>query len=202
SLGMEVSALGGDFGRGFSDEDVAEQLFERTEQLIGLAIDLKARVITTRIGRVPADEKDREWARLQDVLNEIGTRAERYEIYLAAHVGESTPADLKKFLDSLKTQGIKACCDPSALIPLGLDPVKGVYELGNHIVHAYARDILKGERGYAETVPGEGIVPFKDYVLALCEIGYDGYFIIKREAGEGRIEDVIRAKEFLEKMVG
>ncbi|MFQ5861854.1 MAG: sugar phosphate isomerase/epimerase family protein [Candidatus Brocadiales bacterium] len=202
SLGMEVSALGGDFGRNFSDEDAVEVLFERTERLIGLAIDMKVRIITTRIGRVPTDEKDRKWARLQDVLNEIGARAERYEIYLATHAGESAPADLKKFLDSLDTQGVKVCYDPSVLMPRGLDPVKGVHELGNYIVHTYARDILKGERGYAEVVPGEGIVPFKDYVLALCEVGYDGYHIIKREAGEGRIDDIIKAKEFLERIVG
>lgn len=201
SLGMEVSALGGDFGRDFSDADVMEVLFEKTQEIIGLAIDLKVRVITTKIGRVPAEDKDRTWGLLQDVSNEIGTRAERYEIHLATHVGESAPADLKRFLDSLKTQGIKACYDPSILIPRGLDPVNGVHELGKHIVHVYARDIQKAERGYAEAVPGEGIVPFKDYIFALCEIGYNGYHIIKRESGEGNVEDIVRAKAFLEKIL-
>lgn len=201
SLGVEISALGGDFGRAFSDVEVIETLFEKTQELIGLAIDLKVKVITTRIGRVPEDEKDRAWAMLQDVLSEIGSRAERYEIFLAAHVGESTPAALKKFLGYLKTQGVRVCYDPSVLVPRGEDPVKGVHELGSCIVHAYVRDILKGERGYAETVPGEGIVPLRDYVLALCEVGYDGHLIIKREAGEGRIEDIVRAKRFLERII-
>ncbi len=198
SLGLQISALGGDFERGFSDEGVVEQLFDMTERLIGLAADLKVRVITTRIGRLPLDEKDREWGRLRDVLHEIGKRAENYDIYLATYLGESPPADIRKMLDSLDTQGIKVCYDPSILIPRGLDAVQGVYELRGHIVHAYARDIHGGGRGYAEAVPGEGIVPFKEYVLALCEIGYDGYHIIKREAGEGRIEDIIKAREFLE----
>lgn len=201
SFGLEVSALGGDFGKAFSDEDAMEQLFDRTERLIGLAIDLKVRVITTSIGRVPVDEKDRKWSILHGVLQEIGRRAERYEIHLASHVGESAPVDLKKMLDVLDTQGIKVCYDPSVLIPRGLDPVKGVYELGNHIVHAYARDITKGERGYMETVPGEGVVPFRDYALALCEIGYNGYQIIRREAGSGGIEDIVKAKEFLERII-
>lgn len=201
SLGMEISALGGDFGRAFSDAEVIEVLFEKTQELIGLAIDLKVKVITTRIGQVPEEEKDRAWATLQDVLNEIGSRAERYEIFLASHMGDSTPAGLKKFLDSLKTQGIKSCYDPSVLVPRDIDPVKGVHELGNYIVHAYARDIFGGERGYAETVPGKGIVPLKDYVLSLCEVGYDGRLVIRREAGEGRIEDIVRAKEFLERII-
>lgn len=201
SCGLEISALGGDFGKSFSDEDAVEQIFDGTERLIGLAIDLKVRVITTRMGLLPTDEKDRKWSMLHDVLNEIGRRAERYEIHLASHVGESTTADLKKMLNSLNTEGIKVCYDPSVLIPMGLDPVKGVYELSDHIVHTYARDIMKGEKGYAETVPGEGIVPFKDYVLALYEIGYKGRQIIKREAGSGGIEDIMKAKEFLDKII-
>ncbi len=201
SYGLGVSALGGDFGRPFSDEDVVEQLFDKTTGLIELATGLKVKVVTVRIGRVPVDEKDRVWAMLREVLNELGRRAERYEIHLASHVGESSPADMKKMLDSLGTQGVRACYDPSILIPMGLDAVEGVRELGSCIVHAYARDILKGERGYVETIPGQGIVPFRDYVLALLEAGYDGHFIIRREAGEGSVEDVIKAREFLEKLI-
>ncbi|MGR3295129.1 MAG: hypothetical protein ACUZ8A_02680, partial [Candidatus Bathyanammoxibius sp.] len=77
SVGLEVAALGGDFGRTFSDENAVERLFELAERLIGLATDLKVRVITTRIGRIPADENGREWAALHDVLEEIGKHAER-----------------------------------------------------------------------------------------------------------------------------
>ncbi|MHC4197774.1 MAG: sugar phosphate isomerase/epimerase family protein [Planctomycetota bacterium] len=201
SFGLEIAALGGDFGRTFSDENAVERLFELTERLIGLATDLKVRVITTRIGRVPADENGREWAALHDVLEEIGKHAERYEISLATHLGESRPTDAKRMLDSLGTRGIKVCYDASVLIPDGLDAVQSVYELSDYIAHAYARDVLRGEGGYAEAVPGDGIVPFKDYLLALLEIGYQGSCAIKREAGEGTIEDLIRARKFLEGVV-
>ncbi len=201
SFGLEVAVLGGDFGRTFSDDNAVERLFELTERLIGLAADLKVRVITTRIGRVPADENGREWAALHDVLEEIGKHAERYEISLATHLGESRPTDAKRMLDSLGTRGIKVCYDASVLIPSGLDAVQSVYELSDHIAHAYARDVLRGEGGYVETVPGDGIVPFKDYLLALLEIGYQGSCAIKREAGEGTIEDLIRARKFLEGVV-
>ncbi len=201
TYGLEVRALCGDFGRGFSDEGAVERLFDETEKLIGLALDLRVRIITTGIGRAPEDETGRAHGRLREVLNEIGKRAENYDIRLASHVDESTPADLKKMLDSLNTQGIKVCYDPSILMPRGLDAVSGVRELGGYIVHAYARDVLKGERGYAETMPGEGIVPFRDYVLALCEIGYAGHLVVKRGAGAGGVEDAIKAREFLERII-
>jgi len=37
--------------------------------------------------------------------------------------------------------------------------------------------------------------------VALYETGYTGYHVIKREARESRIEDVSRAKEFLERLI-
>ncbi len=62
--------------------------------------------------------------------------------------------------------------------------------------------IYYNHEGYAETVPGEGIVLFRDYVLALCKIGCAGHLVVKREAGDRGIEDAIKAREFLEKIVG
>ncbi|HHT9132093.1 MAG TPA: sugar phosphate isomerase/epimerase family protein [Candidatus Tripitaka californicus] len=91
--------------------------------------------------------------------------------------------------------------DPSVMVTRGLDPVKGVRDLKGLIAHAYARDVTGGAGGFSETLPGEGAVPFKEYLIALYETGYTGYHVIKREAGGGRIEDVSRAKEFLERFI-
>ncbi|HHT9153558.1 MAG TPA: sugar phosphate isomerase/epimerase family protein, partial [Candidatus Hypogeohydataceae bacterium YC40] len=124
-----------------------------------------------------------------------------FERVLATHIGEPSIEELKKFILGLKTQGIKVAYDPSVMITRGFDPVKGVKDLKGLIAHAYARDVTKGAKGFLETVPGDGAVPFKEYITALCEIGYTGYYIIKREAAGGRIEDISIAKEFLERLM-
>ncbi|MDI6761166.1 MAG: hypothetical protein QMD05_10115, partial [Candidatus Brocadiaceae bacterium] len=98
-------------------------------------------------------------------------------------------------------QGIRVAYDPSILVARGLDPVKGVKDLKGLIAHAYARDVTGGAGGFSETLPGEGAVPFKEYLMALYETGYTGYHVIKREARGSRIEDVSRAKEFLERLM-
>lgn len=200
SCGMEIIGLGGDFGQDLSREGT-DKLFEKTKRLIDLATDLRASVVTTRIGRIPVEEKGKEWERIKEVMDELGAYAERYERLLATYIGETEPARLKGFLMSLKTEAVRVCYEPSLLILRGLDPVETVHELGNYIVHAHARDVQKGEKGYIETIPGEGVVPFRDYILALYEVSYQGYHMIKREGGDGRIEDIIKAKEFMETLL-
>jgi sugar phosphate isomerase/epimerase len=201
SYRLEISALSGCFGRELSQGEGLEQLIDRTKKLIDLAVDLQSPVVTTMVGKVPTTPDNREWNRLWESLNELGKYAENFERVLATHIGESNPDELKKFLAGLKTQGIKVAYDPSAMLIRGLDPVSGVRDLKGLVAHAYARDITKGAKGFSETVPGEGAVPFKDYLMALYETGYVGYTIIKREAPGGQIEDIIRAKGFLERLI-
>ncbi|MFN3467776.1 MAG: sugar phosphate isomerase/epimerase family protein, partial [Candidatus Brocadiales bacterium] len=201
SCRMEISALSGYFGQDFSQARGLEQLLEKTKRLIDLAVDLRAPVVTTMIGRIPTAPGGKEWDLIREGLNELGRYAENFERVLATHIGEARPEELSKFIAGLNTQGIKVAYDPSLMVIRGLDPVKGIKDLKGLIAHVYARDVSRGAGGFSETVPGEGAVPFKECFIAFCETGYTGYHIIKREAGGGRIEDVSRAKEFLEGLI-
>jgi len=60
---------------------------------------------------------------------------------------------------------------------------------------------LKKLGEYGETLLGEGDVPFEKYIKALKEIDYDGFFTIERETGNNRVADIIKGKEFLEKLL-
>lgn len=209
SCRMEICALSGCFGQDFGREEGLEQLFEETKRLIDLAVDLRAPVVTTMVGRVPPVAGSREWDRIWEGLNGLGRYAENFERVLATHIGETGPEELSKFITGLRTEGIRVAYDPSIMVTRGLDPVKGVKDLKGLIAHAYARDVTGGAGGSSETLPGEGAVPFKEYLMALYETGYTGYHVIKREGDratphktrEGRIEDVSRAKEFLERLI-
>lgn len=210
SCRMEICALSGYFGQAlnqygsgqdFGQTEALEQLFEKTKRLIDLAVDLRAPVVTTMVGKIPPAAGGKEWDRIWESLNELGRYAENFERVLATHIGETGPEELSKFITGLKTQGIKVAYDPSIMVIRGLDPVKGVKDLKGLIALAYARDVTRGAGGFSEVVPGKGAVPFKEYIMALCETGYTGYHIIKRESIEGRIEDVSRAKEFLERLL-
>ena len=46
---------------------------------------------------------------------------------------------------------------------------------------------------------GEGSVPFKEYLNALREIGFNGFLTIEREVGENPVADIRMAANFLRK---
>ena len=46
---------------------------------------------------------------------------------------------------------------------------------------------------------GEGAVPWEEYLAALKDIDYDGWYAIEDESGDSVIESLKRGKAFLEK---
>jgi sugar phosphate isomerase/epimerase len=85
---------------------------------------------------------------------------------------------------------------------VGDDPVKGVHTLKDYIVHTHAKDGIKlpdenGNKRWKEMPLGEGNVNFPEYLRALKEIGYNGFYTIEREVGETPEVDIIKARDFL-----
>jgi sugar phosphate isomerase/epimerase len=106
----------------------------------------------------------------------------------------------------------------------GQDAVEAVYILRDHIVHTHAKDGIMIDKnqvpkdvyhafalggvdalnacdGFKELPLGEGAVDFPAYIAALKDIGYDGYLTIEREAGEDPTADILKAADFLKKLI-
>ncbi|MDD3725980.1 MAG: sugar phosphate isomerase/epimerase [Candidatus Ratteibacteria bacterium] len=211
-LGLTISALVGDFGgHGFADPTTLDWRVERTKEVIDLAVDLGVDVVTTHIGVVPEDENDIAWRSMVQSLPEVGTYAYNKGVFLATETGPEVTSLLKKLLDTLGNPGIKVNYDPANLVMVaGDDPVKGVYTLKDYIVHTHAKDGVKlpdenGQKRWKEMPLGEGMVNFPEYLKAMKEIGYNGFFTIEREVGENPEADIIKARDFLrgiEKKIG
>lgn len=207
SLGLEISALVGDFGgHGFADQKRIEWRIERTKEVIDLALDLGVKIVTTHIGVVPEDENDIAWKTMEEALPEVGTYAYERGIFLATETGPEPAELLKKLLDKIGNPGLKVNYDPANLVMVaGDDPVKGVYTLSNYIVHTHAKDGIKlpdenGEKRWKEMPLGEGKVDWQNYLRAMKEIGYNGFFTIEREVGDNPEKDIILARDFLRKL--
>ncbi|MCM8772529.1 MAG: sugar phosphate isomerase/epimerase [Candidatus Omnitrophica bacterium] len=207
SLGLEISALVGDFGgHGFADPKTVEWRIERTKEVIDLAFDLGVKIVTTHIGVVPEDENDIAWKTMEESLPEVGTYAYNKGIVLATETGPEPATLLKKLLDKIGNPGLKVNYDPANLVMVaGDDPVKGVYTLANYIVHTHAKDGIKlpdenGKKRWKELPLGEGNVNWPEYLKAMKEIGYNGFFTIEREVGENPELDIIHARDFLRKL--
>lgn len=222
SNGLVVSALCGDLGgHGFSRREENSWKIEKSKRIIELARDLETAIVTTHIGVVPGDRGSDKWKIMQEACRELGGFAEAMGGSFAIETGPEKTALLKEFLDSLGTGGIGVNYDPANLVMVtGDDPVAGVYNLRDYIVHTHAKDgIMKKQENpeaiynffaeggivdlrlsdyFIETPLGQGQVDFPHYVNALEEIGYKGFFTIEREVGEDPEKDIREAVRFLQ----
>ena len=203
-LGLTISALVGDFGgHGFGDSENLDWRIERTKEVVDLAVDLGVGVVTTHIGVVPEDENNAVWKMMVQSLPEVGTYAYNRGVFLATETGPEKAVLLKKLLDTIGNPGLKANYDPANLVMVvGDDPVKGVHTLKDYIVHTHAKDGIKlpdenGNKRWKEMPLGEGNVNFPEYLIALKDIGYNGFYTIEREVGATPEVDIIKARNFL-----
>ncbi|MEQ2129726.1 sugar phosphate isomerase/epimerase family protein [Caldanaerobacter subterraneus KAk] len=223
--GLVVSALVGDFGGyGFAIKEDNPRRIEATKRIMDLAKDLETNVVTTHIGVIPADPHHDRYKVLQEACQELGEYGDEIGVYIAIETGPEKTETLKKFLDSLKSRSVAVNYDPANLVMVtGDDPVKGVYTLKDYIVHTHAKDgIMKKQtdpeiiynffaeggigdlrlEDYFEEVPlGKGQVDFKAYIMALKDIGYDGFLTIEREVGDNPEKDIKEAVEFLKMLL-
>jgi len=231
SLGLEISALVGDLGgHGFQDKTVNAAKIEKSKRILDLAVELGTNVVTTHIGIVPDDKNGEVYESLHNACYELSRYATSMNAFFAIETGPETSAHLKSFLDGLGSKGVSVNYDPANLVMVtGDDPVQGVYNLKDYIVHTHAKDgvqlrkvdprLVYGALGFepldhekmaqdAESgdvfreVPlGEGKVDWDGYLKALRDIGYNGYLTIEREVGANPEADISAAVQFLKSRI-
>ena len=200
--GIVVSALCVELG-GYTDPSTVDERIERTKLMLDLGVDLGVTAHSSHIGAVPEDPTAPRRRTLAEALTAICTYAAERGRCLACETGPEDTQLLHDFLASIGSEGARVNFDPANLVMNGFDPVRGVYDLADFIVHTHAKDGVRHDDGTKEEVPvGQGQVPWARYVAALREIGYDGFLTIEREAGENPVGDIIEATRFLEGLDG
>lgn len=197
--GLVFSAICGDFG-GFANASLNAKRIDDSKRVLDLAMELGCHIVTTHIGRVPAEEHETK-ATIRQACRELAKYAGAAGGCFAVETGCCTAAVLKAFLDSIGSTGVSVNYDPANLVMLWRDdPVAGVYTLQKYIVHTHAKDGVNlgpGPRDWTERPLGQGGVDFDRYLRALHEIGYDGYLTIEREMAEIPETDIAASVRFL-----
>jgi len=208
SLGLEFSALCGDFGgHGFMNPAENPERIERSKRVMEMALDLGCNIVTTHIGVVPQDSSIARYAVMHDACEKLGAIGAELGCTFAIETGPEPSHILRAFLDSLSSKGMGVNLDPANLaMVIGEDIPNAVRNLAPYIVHTHAKDGkmliktkpeiiygafdesqletgIQGVQYFLETPLGQGNVPFEAYCAALDEIGYHGYLCIEREVG-------------------
>ena len=196
--GLEISALCVELG-GYTDAAAVDEKVERTKLMLDLGLDLGVTIHTAHIGRVPDDPAAPERRTLAEAIAAIASHAAERGLCLACETGPEDTQLMHDFLASIGSEGTRVNFDPANLVMNGFDPVRGVYDLADFIVHTHAKDGTRAEDGSKQEVPlGQGHVPWEAYLGALDDIGYHGYLTIEREVGDSPIGDIVEAKRFLD----
>ena len=197
-LGLQISALCGDFGKPYTQEEGLDELIANVQKVIDLAVDLKTPIITTHIGVVDENPDATSNRIMADALNFIGGYADERDVVFATETGPESGPVLAGFIAGLKTNAVKANFDPANLAMKGFDVLQAVRALAPYIVHTHAKDGVRREDGTGAEVPlGEGSVPWDEYIDLMGQIGYAGFYTIEREVGDDPVRDVKAAMDFL-----
>ncbi len=221
TLGLEISAIscwGGQVD--LTEADQHEQNLPWAYRVLEQAADLGCGIWQGHIGIIPADfESDKGQAALE-AAGKIAAHGEKVGACLAIETGPEPPVVLKRLIETVGSKAIRINYDPANLIlwPPHLfelqgkpydkeeamrlyDPLAGVHTLGSYIVHTHAKDALVYEDGSRQEVPlGAGWVDWPEYVAALRDEGFDGYFAIEREVGADPVGDITKAVRFLQSL--
>lgn len=212
---LQIAALNGDFGSGFSDPRRADELVERMQRVIELAVDLGVFVVVApaipvppKEGKAPPQpteqrlhldvEAEASSAKIYaEVLKDLANMAANYDRILAVRTGLSDGASMAAFLTTAG-ECARAAFDPAALLTGGFDPLKAVWDLGKHIAYVYARDAVGPQTGRARLVAlGEGHVKFREFLAALDGVGYDGFVAVESLPGHDPLQSAGAAVRFL-----
>ena len=220
---QKVTALCGELG-GYGLEKAADnpEKLDYLKKVVDLAGELDCGVVTTHIGVVPKDKSIPRCEVMREAAMEIGAYASKRGVCIAIETGPEDIRTLSAFVDDCGA-GVGVNYDPANIVMVtGVDHVEGVRIAGKRIVHTHAKDgrnivPIEAEtfyHGFAEggldwmrslnclieTPLGEGDVRWPEYLLALRDVGYDGFLTIEREVTNGA-EDIRKAVRFLTRAI-
>ena len=197
-LDLAVASLEFPTRRPYYEQDQLEARIAATKAAMQFAYQLKASVVTARIGRVPDDPESVEHQILCEVLNDLARHGNRVGATLAVTPGGESPETLSRFLENVTEGPIGINFDPAVFIMSGHDPLAALRTLHDVIVHVQIRDALGDVDGGGLEVPlGRGEVAWDEFLAVLDEAGFRGWLTVDRTTGDDTLNDAARAIEYL-----
>jgi len=162
--------------------------------------------VTTHVGFIP-EASDSRYA---GFMKRLGTAVDSLHasgLTVGFETGQESGKALVKALDDLGRDFVSVNFDPANFILYGSDdPLSAARALAGRTSMVHMKDGVasaKPAEAWGEDVPlGQGQVDFRAVLAALEDGGFTGALVVEREAGNDRIGDLARARQFVEELVG
>jgi L-ribulose-5-phosphate 3-epimerase len=187
---------------------------EREERLATLiqgasfAEELHTANLVTHVGFLPENPYDPNYEGTLASLRKLVAVCQGKGLHFLFETGQETPVTLLRAIEDLGTDNVGINLDPANLVLYGkANPLDALDVFGRYVREMHGKDGLYPTNGHflgGETPLGEGKVDFPALLKKLKQIGYAGDITIEREIAEGpnQREDILRAKAYLEKILG
>lgn len=184
--------------RAFYDLEELEARLAGTRQAMEFAYQLKARVLTLRVGRVPEEEQAQEYQILRQVLNDLARHANRVGVSLAITPTRDNPTRLLQLLNEITEGPVGLNYDPAICVMSGQNPSKILEMFQAHLLHVVARDGVRDMDGSGlEVAVGRGEVAWEEVLALLHEAEYRDWMTVDRTQGQDPTGDIRRALQYL-----
>lgn len=199
-LGLAVASLAFSTERAIYDAERLEARLEALKQAMQFAASLKCRVLTVRLGRLPADDSP-EHGLMLGVLNELARFGNHIGVTIAVTPARESPQALSHVVRQVTEGPLGVNFDPAAFLADGCDVIEAFRTLHDSVVHIRVRDAVRESDDSVLEVPvGRGEVEW-DALLALTgEAAFRGWLTVDRTAGQDKQGDAARAIEYLRRL--
>ena len=200
--GLTIASLTFPTRRSFYDEDQLDGRVAMARRIMDFAWQLKCRVVTARVGKIPEDVESKNYRILVDVLCDLARHANQVGTTLAITPVQDSPQALADLLSKVKTGPLGIDFDPAALLTAGTKPAEAFRFLHGSVLHLTARDAIRDlDAGGQEVALGAGEADYVELLPLLDEAGYSGWLTVNRMLGDDRAGDVYRGVKYLKDML-
>ena len=183
--------------------------FERLEYLKNAATFANEAGITDIIvhaGFIPNNPFAAEYAPLLTAIELLCAHCATMNMNVLLETGGESAVTLLRFITDIGRDNLFVNLDPANMIMYGYaNPVDAMYTVGKYVRNVHGKDGMPptDPRKLGDEKPvGEGHVDFYRMFELLRDLGYDRYITIEREiTGEEQRKDILKAKEYFEKLL-
>lgn len=199
--GLKVASLSFPTRGAYYDLDRLDDRVAGTKAAMQFAYQLNARVLTARVGRIPADKASQEYKTLVDVLNELASYGNHVGAVFTLTPSGDTIEQLQLLLKAVDQGPIGINYDPAGLLMAGRDPVLLFRELYGSVHQIVVRDSIRdADSGGTEVPVGRGDVKWDEVLAMLDAADYHGWLVADRTTGDDQLDDVTRAVKYLKQV--
>lgn len=197
-LGLSVASLTFPTRGALYEPEQLEPRVAAIKGVLDFSAQLKASVVTLRVGRIPDEPQSQELLTLRDVLNDLCRHGNHVGATLAIAPLSDSAESLKRLFATINSGPIGVHFDPANCIMSGQEVGATMRALHDVLIQIQVRDAIHDLGGGGQEVPvGRGQVDWDEFLALVDEAAYRGWLTVDRTQGEDQAGDATRAIQYL-----